>query len=35
MAFSASAYERAKVLKKTAELLRERADTVARTLTME
>src|SRR5262249_39434220 len=31
----ASAYDRAKVLKKTAELLRERADQVARTLTQE
>src|SRR3954451_19232588 len=31
----ASAYERAKGLKKTAELMRERADTIARTLTRE
>jgi succinate-semialdehyde dehydrogenase/glutarate-semialdehyde dehydrogenase len=31
----ASPYERAKVLKKTAELMRERADSIARTLTME
>src|SRR5260221_3730751 len=30
-----TAYERAKVLKKTAELMRERADAIARTLTME
>src|SRR5438128_4173880 len=30
-----SAWERAKVLKKTAELMRERADSIARTLTME
>jgi succinate-semialdehyde dehydrogenase / glutarate-semialdehyde dehydrogenase len=30
-----TAYDRAKVLKKTAELLRERADTIARTLTQE
>src|SRR5207237_3293037 len=30
-----SAWDRAKVLKKTAELMRERADTIARTLTME
>src|SRR5947208_11711890 len=30
-----SAWERAKVLKKTAELMRERADAIARTLTME
>src|SRR5205823_1879500 len=30
-----SAYDRAKVLKRTAELLRERADTIARTLTQE
>ena len=30
-----SAYDRAKILKKTAELLRERADRLARTLTME
>jgi succinate-semialdehyde dehydrogenase/glutarate-semialdehyde dehydrogenase len=30
-----TAYERAKVLKKTADLMRERADTIARTLTME
>jgi succinate-semialdehyde dehydrogenase/glutarate-semialdehyde dehydrogenase len=32
---AASAYERAKVLKRTAELLRERADVIARTLTQE
>jgi succinate-semialdehyde dehydrogenase/glutarate-semialdehyde dehydrogenase len=32
---AASAYDRAKVLKRTAELLRERADTIARTLTRE
>lgn len=32
---SQTAYERAKVLKRTAELLRERADVLARTLTME
>jgi succinate-semialdehyde dehydrogenase/glutarate-semialdehyde dehydrogenase len=32
---AASAYERARVLKKTAELIRERADTMARTLTLE
>ena len=32
---AASAYDRAKVLKKTAELMRERADQIARTLTME
>lgn len=31
----ATAYERAKVLKKTADLMRERADAIARTLTME
>jgi succinate-semialdehyde dehydrogenase/glutarate-semialdehyde dehydrogenase len=31
----ASSWERAKVLKKTAELMRERADAIARTLTME
>src|SRR6185369_12433915 len=30
-----TAYDRAKVLKKTAELMRERADAIARTLTME
>src|SRR5690348_16178626 len=30
-----TAWERAKVLKKTAELMRERADAIARTLTME
>src|SRR5713226_7185504 len=30
-----SAWDRAKVLKKTAELMRERADAIARTLTME
>src|SRR5437667_10651242 len=30
-----SAWERAKVLKKTAELMRERADSITRTLTME
>ncbi len=30
-----SAYDRAKVLKKTADLMRERADAIARTLTME
>jgi succinate-semialdehyde dehydrogenase/glutarate-semialdehyde dehydrogenase len=30
-----SAYDRARVLKKTAELMRERADSIARTLTME
>src|SRR4051794_31985557 len=32
---SSTAYDRARVLKKTAELLRERSDTVARTLTRE
>lgn len=32
---AASAYDRAKILKKTAELLRERVDTIARTLTRE
>ena len=32
---AASAYDRAKVLKKTAELMRERADAIARTLTQE
>jgi succinate-semialdehyde dehydrogenase/glutarate-semialdehyde dehydrogenase len=32
---AASAYDRARVLKKTAELLRERVDTIARTLTQE
>ena len=32
---AASVYERAKVLKRTAELMRERADTIARTLTQE
>src|SRR4051794_33772376 len=32
---AASAYDRARVLKKTAELIRERADTIARTLTQE
>ncbi len=32
---AASAYDRAKVLKKTADLMRERADAIARTLTME
>lgn len=31
----ATPYERAKVLKRTAELMRERADTIARTMTME
>ena len=30
-----TAYDRAKVLKKTADLMRERADAIARTLTME
>src|SRR3954468_24144407 len=30
-----TAYDRAKVLKKTADLMRERADVIARTLTME
>lgn len=30
-----TAYDRAKILKKTADLMRERADTIARTLTME
>ncbi|MCZ2341569.1 MAG: aldehyde dehydrogenase family protein, partial [Bacteroidales bacterium] len=30
-----TAYDRAKVLKKTADLIRQRADTLARTLTME
>src|SRR5258708_27956837 len=30
-----TAYDRARVLKKTAELMRERADSIARTLTME
>ena len=30
-----TAYERAKILKKTADLMRERADAIARTLTME
>ncbi|WP_422926895.1 NAD-dependent succinate-semialdehyde dehydrogenase [Singulisphaera sp. PoT] len=32
---SATAYERAKILKKTADLMRERADSIARTLTQE
>jgi succinate-semialdehyde dehydrogenase/glutarate-semialdehyde dehydrogenase len=32
---AATAYDRAKILKKTAELLRERAETIARTLTQE
>ena len=32
---ASSAYDRAKVLKKTADLMRERADTIARTLTQE
>ena len=30
-----TAYDRAKVLKKTAELMRERADSIAKTLTLE